>query len=64
MIMDQDNWKLSCNGGLANVAPTVLQLMGIRQPETMPEKSLLLKSFKRVERRPERHESIALKGVA
>ena len=64
MIMDQDNWKLSCNGGLANVAPTVLQLMGIRQPETMPEKSLLLKSFKRAERRPERHESIALKGVA
>ena len=64
MIMDQDNWKLSCNGGLANVAPTVLELMGIRAPETMTAPSLLLKSLKRNPERREKLENEALKGVA
>jgi len=64
MIMDQDNWKLSCNGGLANVAPTVLELMGIRPPETMTATSLLLKSFKRTTGNWEQQEKIALQGVA
>ncbi len=50
MVMDRENWKLSCQGGLANVAPTILQLMGIKQPAEMKFTSLLLKSSKRVER--------------
>jgi 2,3-bisphosphoglycerate-independent phosphoglycerate mutase len=47
LIMDKDNWKLSCGGGLSNVAPTVLELMGIKKPDAMEATSLLLKSFKR-----------------
>jgi 2,3-bisphosphoglycerate-independent phosphoglycerate mutase len=61
MVMDQDNWKLSCNGGLANVAPTILQLMGITPPELMRSSSLLLKSSKRVSRP---RGTVELKGVA
>lgn len=64
MIMDEDNWKLSNQGGLSNIAPTVLQLMGIRVPDSMPAKSLLLKSFKRITRKPEAQEKMKLKGVA
>ncbi|MBI1424198.1 MAG: 2,3-bisphosphoglycerate-independent phosphoglycerate mutase [Gammaproteobacteria bacterium] len=47
LIVDEDAWQLSCSGGLANVAPTVLQLMGIEQPETMAAGSLLLKPLDR-----------------
>ena len=47
MIMDKLNWKLSCDGGLTNIAPTVLQLMGIKVPDEMPSSSLLLKSYER-----------------
>ena len=61
LIMDQDNWKLSCSGGLANVAPTILQLMGIKKPNSMTGTSLLLKSFKRDGIKPEK---IELQGVA
>ena len=64
VILDKENWKLSCNGGLANVAPTILQLMGIRSPEIMSSGSLLLKSFKREPCRLNRHEDRKLKGVA
>lgn len=45
LIVDQDNWQLSCAGSLANVAPTVLQLMGIRVPSAMRAGSLLLKQL-------------------
>lgn len=61
MIIDELNWKLSCSGSLANVAPTVLQLMGIEQPENMKARSLLLQSF---ERKPWKQETIELEGVA
>jgi len=64
MIMDKENWKLSCNGGLSNIAPTVLQLMGIRQPETMRAHSLLLKSFKRLTITADLSDKVTLKGVA
>jgi 2,3-bisphosphoglycerate-independent phosphoglycerate mutase len=64
LVMDKDNWKLSCTGGLANIAPTILQLMGIRQPETMTGISLLLKSFQRVNRHHEDSQGEELKGVA
>jgi 2,3-bisphosphoglycerate-independent phosphoglycerate mutase len=43
LIMDKSGWQLSCQGGLANIAPTVLQLMGIEQPQQMTSSSLLLK---------------------
>lgn len=43
LIIDEQSWQLSSRGGLANVAPTVLQLMGIEQPPEMTASSLLLK---------------------
>jgi 2,3-bisphosphoglycerate-independent phosphoglycerate mutase len=45
LIVDEQAWQLSCRGGLANVAPTVLQLMGIEQPAAMTARSLLLKAL-------------------
>jgi 2,3-bisphosphoglycerate-independent phosphoglycerate mutase len=42
LIMDDLYWKLSTEGGLKNIAPTVLHLMGLSKPEEMPSKSLLL----------------------
>lgn len=62
MIMDSDNWKLSCNGSLANVAPTILQLMGIRPPQSMAP-SLLLKSFKRLQHNM-KNKHVSLEGAA
>ena len=47
LVIDKENWKLSCNGILSNVAPTVLELMGLPVPDTMKSGSLLLKSYKR-----------------
>jgi 2,3-bisphosphoglycerate-independent phosphoglycerate mutase len=46
LIVDQEAWQLSCAGGLANVAPTVLQLMGIPQPAGMTARSLLLRPLR------------------
>ncbi|HBS26212.1 MAG TPA: 2,3-bisphosphoglycerate-independent phosphoglycerate mutase [Gammaproteobacteria bacterium] len=42
MIVDPSYWHLETNGGLSNVAPTVLQLMGLQIPEGMQSESLLL----------------------
>ena len=61
LIIDEDNWKLSCGGSLSNVAPTVLELMGLRVPPTMRSGSLLLKSFKR---QPRKQSIAELHGVA
>jgi 2,3-bisphosphoglycerate-independent phosphoglycerate mutase len=41
MIIDEQQWKLSSEGGLANITPTVLQLMGLK-PSGKMHKSLLL----------------------
>jgi 2,3-bisphosphoglycerate-independent phosphoglycerate mutase len=63
LVMDQDNWQLSCAGGLANVAPTVLQLMGIETPLGMTAGSLLLRQLPK--RPPEqRHRPQRLRGAA
>ncbi|TNF96073.1 MAG: 2,3-bisphosphoglycerate-independent phosphoglycerate mutase [Gammaproteobacteria bacterium] len=43
MVIDQEQWQLSCAGGLSNIAPTVLELMGLEKPEQMTADSLLLK---------------------
>jgi 2,3-bisphosphoglycerate-independent phosphoglycerate mutase len=61
MVMDQENWKLSCQGSLSNVASTVLQLMGIAAPHEMTSTSLLLESSKRT---PRPRQAPKLEGVA
>ncbi|WP_078119179.1 2,3-bisphosphoglycerate-independent phosphoglycerate mutase [Thiosocius teredinicola] len=55
IVIDNETWQLSCVGGLSNIAPTVLQLMGLDQPDTMTARSLLLKPLNapsRVKRDP------------
>ncbi len=44
LIIDRDSWQLSTAGGLANIAPTVLQLLGLPQPATMSATSLLVRT--------------------
>ena len=47
LVIDSDDWVLSCVGGLSNVAPSVLQLMGLSQPPAMKARSLLLRPLRR-----------------
>jgi len=47
LIMDELYWLLSNQAGLSSIAPTVLHLMGIAQPEDMTGKSLLLNGLER-----------------
>jgi len=42
LIIDNENWQISSSGSLANIAPTVLKLMGIMQPQSMTSNSLLI----------------------
>jgi len=58
LVIDEQRWALSCSGSIANVAPTVLQLMGLEKPAKMTCGSLLLKSFDSTSSSP------ALKGAA
>ena len=44
LLIDKAKWTLSTQGGLANIAPTVLHLMGLGIPNTMSACSLLLKT--------------------
>jgi 2,3-bisphosphoglycerate-independent phosphoglycerate mutase len=64
VISDEQVWKLSCGGGLANIAPTILQLMGLKIPGSMVS-SLLLEAYPASS---SRHDSTAdkarLAGVA
>jgi 2,3-bisphosphoglycerate-independent phosphoglycerate mutase len=57
LVIDEQAWALSCSGGLANVAPTILQLMGLEIPATVNAGSLLLKPLPR----PQSH---SLRGAA
>ncbi len=41
MIVDEQSWKLSCDGGLVNIAATVLELMGLKVPKKMAASLLL-----------------------
>jgi len=41
-IIGNDDITLASGGGLSNIAPTILQLMGIEKPEKMKAKSLIL----------------------
>jgi len=67
LVIDKYYWKLSCDGDLSNVAPTILQMMGLEKPEAMTSESLLLE--KRVIPKNSRvsqthQEPPPLKGVA
>ena len=42
LVLDPDVRQLAENGNLSAIAPTVLQLMGIEQPESMTGRSLIL----------------------
>jgi len=42
VIMDEISWHLRTGAGLSNIAPTVLEMMGLQQPSAMTGKSLLL----------------------
>ncbi len=43
LIIDPDRWKLESGGSLKDIAPTVLQLMGLEKPPEMTGHSLLTK---------------------
>ena len=42
LIIDKSLWQLRTSGGLSNLAPTVLQLMGLPKPDGITCKSLLI----------------------
>ena len=44
LITDNPNYKLKENGKLADLAPTMLDLMGLEKPEEMTGESLLIKN--------------------
>lgn len=46
LVIDETNWNLSVGAGLAGIAPTVLQLMGLPQPDGMTHRSILLSPIK------------------
>ena len=67
LLIDGANWQLSSEGGLANVAPTVLQLMGLPTPQGMDATSLLLRELpgeRPQERNHPRSHPPDLKGAA
>ena len=41
IISDRVKWKLKNKGGLSNIAPTILQIMGLPVPESMTNRSIL-----------------------
>ena len=45
LVVDHDRWMLAPSGTLADVAPTVLDLMGLPQPAEMTARSLLLQAL-------------------
>ena len=45
LIIDQSFWRLRTSGGLSNLAPTVLHLMGLTKPEGITCKSLLMEEL-------------------
>lgn len=43
IIVNHHNFKLRKNGKLANIAPTILDILGIKKPKLMNEKTLITK---------------------
>jgi 2,3-bisphosphoglycerate-independent phosphoglycerate mutase len=44
LVVDEERWVLRPGGGLADVAPTVLELMGLPRPQEMTGRSLLFEA--------------------
>ncbi len=63
LLIDEENWQLSSTGGLANIAPTALQLMGIEAPTAMSAGSLLLRRLPRPDQRTD-YRATRLRGAA
>ena len=45
LVIDEIPWRLATGENLSAIAPTLLQLMGIGQPEEMKGKTLLLEEY-------------------
>jgi len=45
LLVDRERWVLGAGGTLADVAPTVLDLMGLERPAEMTGRSLLLEAL-------------------
>jgi len=58
VVIDKQNWVLGTNGSLANIAPTVLEIMGLEIPDAMCSSSLLIEAI------PEKTDSHEIDGVA
>lgn len=43
LVIDECAWQLSVGCGINSITPTILQLLGLKQPDVMPCHSLLLK---------------------
>ncbi|MEJ2310419.1 MAG: 2,3-bisphosphoglycerate-independent phosphoglycerate mutase [Gammaproteobacteria bacterium] len=59
IVADEQDWQLSCVGGLSNIAPTILQLMGLEQPAEMTASSLLLRPLRSRSKKDKRLPSAA-----
>jgi len=64
MIIDEQTWKLSNCGGLVNIAPTVLHLMGLRVPKKMASSLLLETRPHKKSKQEKKPGEEAIKGVA
>ncbi|MBL7003972.1 MAG: hypothetical protein ISR69_08105 [Gammaproteobacteria bacterium] len=62
LVVDEVNWRLSTSGGLSNIAPTVLELMGLKKPDEMTSRSLLLNQIPG--ERPKALRQVELRGAA
>jgi 2,3-bisphosphoglycerate-independent phosphoglycerate mutase len=47
LVIDKIAWQMATGKGLSNIAPTILQLMGLEKPVAMTASSLLLKPISR-----------------
>lgn len=45
LVIDEVQWRLATGANLSSIAPTLLQLMGISQPEEMQGKSILMEEY-------------------
>ena len=45
LIIDKSYWQLGTNEGLSNIAPTILQLMGLEKPKEMNRDSILIEEL-------------------
>ncbi len=46
LVVDERDWQLRDDGGLSNLAPTILELMGLEKPAAMTGESLLIPTDK------------------